>query len=447
MLRTAGAQTGGAWTAGARAELAPLVAAAIRARSQPAREFFAAHAAGIAAAARIVAERLDAGGRIYAFGRGAYATDAQHVAVEFVHPVLVGKPALPASDLSLSFETALPVLAGPQDVVIGFGPPGGDESVARALDEARARGAFAIALPGRADSTGFAEHVALSNGADSELGDLGKQFTLPGGAQSDARGLADQFVLPAASDDEHLHQELVEITGHLLYESVHVFLEHRHLDHDAGASAFLYPFLGGAQASAQSLDAGVLASIMQKAADAEALRERVASEESEAIAAAVATIAGELDAGGRLLLFGNGGSSTDATDFALDCVQPPPGLAPIPALSLAAEPATITAIANDVGREFIFLRQLIAHVRPHDVVLALSTSGGSSNVIAALEEARKRGNATIALLGYDGGEIRRRALADRTIVVRSDYIPRVQEAQAAVYHTMRHALGWIRDGS
>jgi D-sedoheptulose 7-phosphate isomerase len=125
--------------------------------------------------------------------------------------------------------------------------------------------------------------------------------------------------------------------------------------------------------------------------------------------------------------------------------MPPAGLTPVPALSLAAEPATLSAIANDVGREFVFLRQLIAQLGPHDVAVALSTSGGSANVIAALEEARKRGNATIALLGYDGGEIRRRGLADRTVVVRSDYVPRVQEAQAAVYHTMRHAFAWVRD--
>ena len=102
-------------------------------------------------------------------------------------------------------------------------------------------------------------------------------------------------------------------------------------------------------------------------------------------------------------------------------------------------------LANDVGREFIFLRQLIAHVRERDVVIALSTSGGSLNVIAALEEARKRGNLTIALLGYDGGEIFRRRLADHAIVVRSDYIPRVQEAQATIYHSMRCAIGWLAD--
>jgi D-sedoheptulose 7-phosphate isomerase len=386
-------------------ELAVRIAAAICSRTPVARRFFDSHAEDIARAARAVAERLSDGGSIYAFGRGAYATDAAHVAVEFVHPVLVGKPALPASDVSLSFETSLPVIVGARDVVVGFGPPQGDPDVDRALAAARAAGAYTIAL---------------------------------GGADAD-------FVVRAASDDEHVHQEIVEITGHMLYESVHVFLEHRHRDGDAGASAFLYPFLGGEQPSRDDLTASVVASIAQKAADAQALRERVAAEEAPVIATAVAAIVEELRAGGRLLLFGNGGSATDATDWALDCVSPPAGLAAVPALSLAAEPATITAIANDVGREFIFLRQLIAHVRGRDVVIALSTSGGSLNVIAALEEARKRGNLTVALLGYDGGEIFRRRLADHAIVVRSDYIPRVQEAQATIYHSMRRAIGWLAD--
>jgi D-sedoheptulose 7-phosphate isomerase len=123
--------------------------------------------------------------------------------------------------------------------------------------------------------------------------------------------------------------------------------------------------------------------------------------------------------------------------------MPPPGLAPVAALSLSVEPATISAIANDVGSEFIFSRQLIAHIREADVAIGLSTSGGSRNIITALEEARKRGNRTVALLGYDGGEILRRELADHTIVVRSDYIPRVQEAHATVYHVLRRAIDWL----
>ena len=104
------------------------------------------------------------------------------------------------------------------------------------------------------------------------------------------------------------------------------------------------------------------------------------------------------------------------------------------------EPANLTAIANDVGVELIFLRQLIAHSRPEDVAVAFSTSGGSKNIIAALQEARKRGLATVALLGYDGGEILRRNLADFSLVVRSDYIPRIQEVQASIYHVLRQEL-------
>jgi D-sedoheptulose 7-phosphate isomerase len=388
-------------------ELAERVAASIRARTPVVRAFFETQAGALAETAGAIAERLASGGRIYAFGRGAYATDAQHVAVEFVHPVLVGKRALPASDLSLSFETSLPVLVTERDVVFGFGPPHSDAAVATALAAARARGALTLAFPG--------------NDAD--------------------------FAMEISLGDEHVHQEIVEIAGHLLYESVHVFLEHRPAQRDAGASSFLYPFLGGDSPSPVALRRDVTSSILQKVAEAEALRERVAVEESEAMAAAAYLIAAEVRQGGRLLLFGNGGSATDASDWALDCVAPPQGLAPIPALSLAAEPATITAIANDVGREHVFSRQLIAHARPHDVAVALSTSGGSSNVIAALEEARKRGNRTVALLGYDGGEIVRRGLADRAIVVRSDYIPRIQEAQAAIYHTLRHALDWLRNAA
>ena len=74
------------------------------------------------------------------------------------------------------------------------------------------------------------------------------------------------------------------------------------------------------------------------------------------------------------------------------------------------EPANITAIANDVGTEVVFLRQMIAHARPEDIAIGISTSGGSRNIIVALEEARKRGLLTVALLGYDGGEILRRGL-------------------------------------
>ena len=83
------------------------------------------------------------------------------------------------------------------------------------------------------------------------------------------------------------------------------------------------------------------------------------------------------------------------------------------------EPADITAIANDVGTDVIFLRQLIAQAQPGDIAVGISTSGGSRNIVMALEEARKRKLTTIALLGYDGGEVLRRGLSVSSIARRT----------------------------
>ena len=146
------------------------------------------------------------------------------------------------------------------------------------------------------------------------------------------------------------------------------------------------------------------------------------------------------------MLFRSVGSGTDANDFAIDCVLPPPGYDSVPAVSLSLEPANITAVANDIGTEAIFLRQLIAQARPEDVAVGISTSGGSRNIIAALEEARKRSLLSVALLGYDGGEIKRKQLVDFPIVVNCDYIPRIQEVQASIYHVMRELLEVLARG-
>ena len=94
----------------------------------------------------------------------------------------------------------------------------------------------------------------------------------------------------------------------------------------------------------------------------------------------------------------------------------------------------------------MFLRQLIAQAKPQDVVIGISTSGGSRNIIVALEEARKRGMLTAALLGYDGGEVLRRGLVEFPVVVRCDYIPRIQEVQASVYHVIRELLEVLERG-
>jgi D-sedoheptulose 7-phosphate isomerase len=132
-----------------------------------------------------------------------------------------------------------------------------------------------------------------------------------------------------------------------------------------------------------------------------------------------------------VLTLGNGGSATDATDLAADLQR-----AGRAAIDLTGDPAILTAIANDVGVEAIFARQVIAYGRPGDALVALSTSGGSGNVIAALSEARRRGMVTIAFVGYDGGTIAAEGLADHVVITRSQHIPRIQEAQASAYHVL-----------
>jgi D-sedoheptulose 7-phosphate isomerase len=198
--------------------------------------------------------------------------------------------------------------------------------------------------------------------------------------------------------------------------------------------------LGTEKQETTALVAEVATSILMKVRDDAELRAQVAREESEQIGNTAVAIHERLLRGGKLIIFGNGGSATDANDWAIDCVLPPPGFRAIPAVSLALEPANITAVANDIGTEAIFLRQLIAQARPEDVAVAISTSGGSRNIIVAMEEARKRSMLTVALLGYDGGEIKRRGLADFPVVVNCDYIPRIQEVQASIYHLIRESL-------
>ena len=367
-------------------------------------EFFEREAPRLAEACHEMSRRFMAGGRLLAFGNGSAATDAEHVSVEFVHPVIVGKRALPALDLGPDFEKRLPVVLRPEDMVIGFSSPYRDEAVERTLLEARERGALTFALTGRAGEYSFAP---------------------PDG---------DPFVA----------QEVFEVLYHLLWETVHVFFEHREQGHDVGASSFLYPMLGKGEQRLEDVVWEVQGSMLQKMQETNRLRAAAAETEAESMAEIAVVIAGRLEQGGKLITFGNGGSATDANDLVADCVDPPQGMRPIPAVSLSAEPANITAIANDIGTEAIFTRQLIAHARPEDVAVGISTSGGSANILAALAEARKRGLLTVALVGYDGGRIVSEKLADHAVVVRSDYIPRIQEVQASVYHVLRGLLQELR---
>ena len=195
---------------------------------------------------------------------------------------------------------------------------------------------------------------------------------------------------------------------------------------------FLYPFLDGDEKDLPTVLADVRASTRQKGADTIALRRGIDLEEVFACGTAIRSA---LERGGRRLAFGNGGSSTDAQDLAHDCRA-----LGWPALALVDDIATVTAVGNDVGFENIFARQLISLARSNDVAVAISTSGSSRNIVAGLEEAQRQLLLTCAIAGGDGGRLGELDL-DHLLVVGSDYVPRVQEAHATVYHLLLEVVG------
>jgi D-sedoheptulose 7-phosphate isomerase len=350
----------------------------IETRTAANERFFTAEATRIAELSLRLAERFVRGGRLLAIGATPQdRSDAHHVAVEFVHPVIVGKRALPA--LAVGADQLL-LLAEPKDAVIAFGMN------ANAPD-----GCLTI---------GF------------------------------AAGAAD-WVFDPPSNNPFIRQELIETLYHLLWETIHVFLEHLSSNTaGAGASAFLYPFLDRRDVDLDLVIADVAASVRVKARETGELRELTYGDGAELRGAADA-VRECLAAGGKLMAFGNGGSATDAMDVVADLQS-----AGQRALDLTADSSILTALANDVGTEMIFQRQVIAHGSGIDAALAISTSGGSTNILAALDEARRRGLRTIALLGYGGGQIADAGLADHLIIVPSEYIPRIQESHATAYHLL-----------
>jgi D-sedoheptulose 7-phosphate isomerase len=393
---------------------ADVIERALGERTRANRDFFVTESERLARVCHRMAERFARGGRLIAFGHSPAArSDARHVAVEFVHPVIVGKRALPAIGLAgeggeLAEQVGL--VAEPDDIAIGFGADEDGGEAAAAIALARERGCLTLAF--------------AAAGAEWE-------FEPPG-------------------PDAPVRQELVETLYHVLWELVHVFFEHRGLlegrsarpTHDTGASSFLYPFLGESEHDLEAIVDDVRRSVLAKSEEVGALRAQTLTDNRDVLAAAAAELRQDLDAGGRLLALGNGGSATDAMDVVADFRRPPdPRWRPRRALDLTEDAAILTALANDIGTEAIFARQVIAHGREGDTLLAISTSGNSANVIAALAEARSRGLRTIAMVGYDGGRVAGEELADRVVVTRSEHIPRIQEAQASAYHVLRELVG------
>jgi D-sedoheptulose 7-phosphate isomerase len=210
----------------------------------------------------------------------------------------------------------------------------------------------------------------------------------------------------------------------------------------------LYPFLHAGATDLNGLLADVARSTTEKIAEIGRLRHDVVDAEAAELATCATAMAERFDRGGRLLAFGNGGSSTDAAAMAALCVAPGPAWLRLPALALAADVATLTALANDVGFENVFARPLAAAGRPADIAMGLSTSGGSANVLRGLAVAHERGLLTVGLAGYSGGamaDAAARGEIDHLFVMPSASVHRIQEAQTTTYHVLwelvQRALG------
>lgn len=203
---------------------------------------------------------------------------------------------------------------------------------------------------------------------------------------------------------------------------------------DGGVEA-LYPFLFSGEPAPPSLLADAARSTEAKAAEIRDLRRSVLEDQGAALDACARTVAASVRDGGRILVFGNGGSSTDAQSIAHLFIDPPWGQ-PVAALALTSEPAVLTALANDVAFDVVFSRQVAAHGRAGDVAVGVSTSGGSENVIKALAEARQRRLVTVGFAGYDGGRMAEPGTVDHLFVVPSASVHRIQEAQTTLYQVL-----------
>lgn len=194
---------------------------------------------------------------------------------------------------------------------------------------------------------------------------------------------------------------------------------------------FLYPFIDAEEHDAAALLRDLASSARSKAAESARLQHASLTEWGGQLRDAGRRMAERFTRGGRLYTFGNGGSSTDAATLASLFSRPARGR-PVPAWSLAADQAVVTALGNDVGFELIFSRQIIAHAKPVDIAIALSTSGNSDDLMTALSEAKRRGLLTIGFAGHDGGRMAVAEDLDFCFTIRSQSIHRIQESHALI---------------
>lgn len=208
----------------------------------------------------------------------------------------------------------------------------------------------------------------------------------------------------------------------------------------AGSVESLYPFLYAGRTDVptdvSALLEQVRVSTVAKAAEIIELRRAACTRYGSSLAACAAELAGRFRAGGRLLAFGNGGSATDAQQLVTVFAEPGGTARPLPALGLASDPSVLTALANDVGTDVVFARQLAALGRPADIAVGLSTSGNSENLLRAFDAAAALGMLTVGLAGDQGGRMAELDSIQYLFVAPSASVHRIQEAQTTMYHAL-----------
>ncbi len=175
--------------------------------------------------------------------------------------------------------------------------------------------------------------------------------------------------------------------------------------------------------------------LAEAVAEANKIKNRLVAEQAEQVAAAARLMAATLQQGGKILLFGNGGSAADAQHLAAEFVnrfriERPP----LAAIALTTDTSILTSIANDYDFLEVFAKQVRALGRPGDLAVGFSTSGNSPNVVEALNAARQLGLKTLALSGGEGGPVA--AAADLAIIVPSRSTPRIQEVHITIGHVL-----------
>jgi D-sedoheptulose 7-phosphate isomerase len=203
-----------------------------------------------------------------------------------------------------------------------------------------------------------------------------------------------------------------------------------------------YPFLfEGGKARVEDVLAQVQHSTLEKCREVIELRRAILARYQDEIVAAGQAMAKAFANGATLFAFGNGGSATDAQDLVADLLDPPfSDWKSLPAVAITNDIAVVTAVANDVGFDNIYTRQIIAFGKPGDIAFGFSTSGNSKNVLVAFEQAKRQGMLAVGLAGDDGGKMVNWQAMDHCLVAPSDHIPRIQEGQATIYHALLEVL-------